>query len=76
MVPMQIREEKEHSVELVLSANEAEHIARNIQDNAKLAGAAAVALADFLQKEGFSGDKLPSEAMRHEWKNPDDMSPS
>ncbi|MBU2759638.1 hypothetical protein [Acidithiobacillus sulfurivorans] len=71
---MQIREEKEHSVELVLSANEAEHIAQNIQDNAKLAGTAAVALADFLQQEGFSGDKLPKESLRHEWKNPDDMS--
>jgi hypothetical protein len=73
---MRIREEKEHSVELVLSANEAEHIARNIQDNAKLAGAAAVALAEFLQKEGFGADKLPKEELRHEWKNPDDMSPS
>ncbi|WP_414039894.1 hypothetical protein ACJU26_12155 [Acidithiobacillus sp. M4-SHS-6] len=70
---MQIREEKEHSVELQLTAAEAEHVARNILDNGKLAGDAAVALAELLQKEGFTPDKLAAEPLRHEWKNPDDM---
>lgn len=70
---MQILEEQEHSVEMMFTASEAEHIARNVLDNAQIAGPAAVALAELLQKEGFTADKLPHVALRHEWKTPDDM---
>ncbi len=70
---MQIRDEQESSVELVLTAAEAEHIASNIMENTKLAGAGAVALAELLQKAGFTAGKIPKEALRHEWKRPDDM---
>ena len=54
---MQIREEKEQSVEVILTAHEAAQIARDILANPKTAGPGAVALAELLQKEGFTAAK-------------------
>lgn len=69
---MHIREEKEQSVEVVLSAHEATRIADNILKNRVVAGPGAVALAELLQKEGFTAAR-PQVSDRYEWKTPDDM---
>ncbi|MCK9189113.1 hypothetical protein [Acidithiobacillus sp.] len=69
---MQIREEKEQSVEVILTAHEAVRIASNILENQKAAGPGAVALAELLQKEGFMATQ-PQAPDRYEWKTPDDM---
>ena len=69
---MHIREEKEQSVEVVLSAHEATRIADNILKNRTVAGPGAVALAELLQKEGFTTAR-PQVPDRYEWKAPDDM---
>lgn len=69
---MQIREEQEQSVEVVLTVYEAAQIASNILANPKTAGPGAVALADLLQKEGFTAAQTQTPD-RYEWKTPDDM---
>jgi hypothetical protein len=69
---MQIREEKEQSVEVILTAHEAARIASNILENQKAAGPGAVALAELLQKEGFTAVQAQA-SDRYEWKTPDDM---
>ena len=69
---MQIREEKEQSVEVILTAHEAAQIARDILANPKTAGPGAVALAELLQKEGFTAAQTQAPD-RYEWKTPDDM---
>lgn len=69
---MQIREEKEQSVEVILTAHEAARIASNILENQKAAGPGAVALAELLQKEGFTAAQAQA-SDRYEWKTPDDM---
>ena len=69
---MQVREEKEQSVEVILTAREAVQIASDILANPKTAGPEAVALAELLQKEGFTATKAPA-LDRYEWKTPDDM---
>lgn len=69
---MQIREEQEQSVEVILTAYEAAQIASNILANPKAAGPGAVALADLLQKEGFTVAQTQAPD-RYEWKTPDDM---
>ncbi|MHB1320665.1 MAG: hypothetical protein ACYCY0_03770 [Acidithiobacillus ferrivorans] len=69
---MRIREEKEQSVDVVLTAREAAQIARNILENQKAAGPGAVALAELLQKEGFTAAQDQA-SDRYEWKTPDDM---
>ncbi|HUX18884.1 MAG TPA: hypothetical protein VMV63_06830 [Acidithiobacillus sp.] len=70
---MQIREEQEQSVEVILTAHEAAQIASNILANPKTAGPGAVALAELLQKEGFTAARTQAPPDRYEWKTPDDM---
>jgi len=70
---MQIREEQEQSVEVILTAHEAAQIASNILANPKAAGPGAVALAELLQKEGFTAAQTQVPPDRYEWKTPDDM---